>query len=72
MHEAAFGTSEGELFLFACAIKYAAAAGKTVHVTCGGGRNSSAGPDSKVSKDFSVEGVYRDTDHFVSRSRERR
>jgi hypothetical protein len=35
LHEKAFGMSGSELFLFACAIKYAAGAGKTVHVTCG-------------------------------------
>jgi hypothetical protein len=33
MHGEAFGTSEGELLLFACAIKYAMHRGKTVHVT---------------------------------------
>ena len=33
MHGEAFGTSERELFLFACAIKYATHKGKTVHVT---------------------------------------
>jgi hypothetical protein len=35
MHETAFAMSEGELFLFGCAIKYAAKSGKTVHVTHG-------------------------------------
>src|SRR4051812_29938847 len=38
LHEAAFGTSTHELFLFACAIKYAAAKGKNVHVASGTGR----------------------------------
>ncbi len=38
LHEAAFGTSTHELFLFACAIKYAAAKGKHVHVAAGSGR----------------------------------
>ena len=33
LHEAAFGTSGNELFLFACAIKYATQHGKAVHVT---------------------------------------
>jgi hypothetical protein len=37
LHEASFGTSTHELFLFACAIKYAAAKGKHVHVACGTG-----------------------------------
>jgi hypothetical protein len=36
LHEAAFGTSQRELFLFACAIKYAALEGKNVHIACGG------------------------------------
>jgi hypothetical protein len=38
LHEASFGTSTHELLLFACAIKYAAAKGKHVHVAAGGGR----------------------------------
>jgi hypothetical protein len=38
LHEASFGTSTHELFLFACAIKYAAAKGKHVHVASGTGR----------------------------------
>src|SRR5258708_28637700 len=38
LHEASFGTSTHELFLFACAIKYAAAKGKHVHVATGPGR----------------------------------
>jgi len=37
LHEASFGTSTHELFLFACAIKYAAARGKHVHVASGTG-----------------------------------
>lgn len=38
LHETAFGTSTHELFLFGCAIKYAAAKGKHVHVVSGTGR----------------------------------
>jgi hypothetical protein len=38
LHEASFGTSTHELLLFACAIKYAAAKGKHVHVAAGSGR----------------------------------
>jgi hypothetical protein len=38
LHEASFGSSTRELFLFACAIKYAAAKGKHVHVATGPGR----------------------------------
>src|SRR5258707_14615579 len=38
LHEASFGTSTRELYLFACAIKYAAAKGKHVHVASGTGR----------------------------------
>jgi hypothetical protein len=37
LHEASFGSSTRELFLFACAIKYAAAKGKHVHVATGPG-----------------------------------
>jgi len=37
LHEASFGNSTDELFLFACAIKYAAAKGKHVHVATGTG-----------------------------------
>src|SRR3954454_24116984 len=35
LHELAFGLSRGELFLLACAIKYAAHRGKNVHIVCG-------------------------------------
>lgn len=38
LHEASFGSSARELFLFACAIKYAAAKGKHVHVASGPGK----------------------------------
>jgi hypothetical protein len=38
LHEASFGSSARELFLFACAIKYAATKGKHVHVATGPGR----------------------------------
>jgi hypothetical protein len=38
LHEASFGSSTRELILFACAIKYAAAKGKHVHVATGPGR----------------------------------
>src|SRR5436309_914404 len=38
LHEASFGGSTRELFLFACAIKYAAAKGKHVHVAAGPGK----------------------------------
>jgi hypothetical protein len=38
LHEASFGSSTRELFLFACAIKYAAAKGKHVHVATGPGK----------------------------------
>jgi hypothetical protein len=38
LHEASFGTSTHELFLFACAIKYATSKGKHVHVATGAGR----------------------------------
>jgi len=37
LHEASFGNSTRELLLFACAIKYAAAKGKHVHVATGPG-----------------------------------
>ena len=54
MHEEAFGTSGGELFLFACAIKYATQKGKIVHVTCGG--------DAQVPPElaFGIEATYRE------------
>ena len=42
LHEASFGSSARELFLFACAIKYAAAKGKHVHVATGPGRTRRA------------------------------
>jgi hypothetical protein len=42
LHEGSFGTSTYELFLFACAIKYAAVKGKHVHVASGAGRTKRA------------------------------
>jgi len=44
LHELAFGTSDNELFLLACAIKYAAGRGKNVHIACG--RLQSRPPES--------------------------
>ena len=41
LHELAFGSSGHELLLFACAIKFAAANGKDVHVLCRKGDSSS-------------------------------
>jgi hypothetical protein len=38
LHEASFGRSTRELFLFACAIKYATAKGKHVHIATGPGK----------------------------------
>jgi len=58
LHEAAFGTSKGELFLFACAIKYAANMGKTIHVT--GGRSESGGSSALPVPKHAIEGTYRD------------
>jgi hypothetical protein len=58
LHEAAFGTSKGELFLFASAIKYAANMGKTVHVTCE--RIDSGGSSALQVPKHAIEGVYRD------------
>jgi hypothetical protein len=59
LHETAFGTTGEELFLFACAIKYAALRGKNVHIACGEGKSKTA-PESIVSS-VSVE-VYRERD----------
>jgi hypothetical protein len=58
MHEMAFGTSDGELFLFGCAIKYAASTGKTVHVTCG--QLSAAKPHGLPFHPASIDEIYRD------------
>jgi hypothetical protein len=58
LHEASFGTSSGELFLFACAIKYAAARGKHVHVASGSGRAKHA-PET-VLPSAALGSVYRE------------
>jgi hypothetical protein len=58
LHEAAFGTSTHELFLFACAIKYAASKGKHVHVASGTGRTKSQ-PETMLPSAF-VKTVYRE------------
>jgi hypothetical protein len=57
LHETAFGTSDGELFLFGCAIKYAAGAGKAVHVTCG--KDSTRGYRTPFPPP-SIQEIYRD------------
>ncbi len=58
LHEASFGSSTRELFLFACAIKYAAAKGKHVHVATGPGRVR-RGPET-VLPDAALGSVYRE------------
>jgi hypothetical protein len=60
LHEASFGTSTHELFLFACAIKYAAAKGKHVHVASGTGRTKRE-PETVVPS-ATLGSVYRE-DH---------
>jgi len=70
LHEAAFGMSGSELFLFACAIKYATQHGKTVHVTRD--RDTKDGsPESKIAKTFVVK-VFREAAATNSRSRRNR
>jgi hypothetical protein len=56
MHEAAFSSAGGDLFLLGCALKYAAHSGKTVHVTCGG----KAGRSGPALRSVSFEAVYRE------------
>jgi hypothetical protein len=62
LHEASFGTSTRELLLFACAIKYAAAKGKHVHVATGPGRIKRA-PET-VLPDAALGVVYREDTYF--------
>jgi hypothetical protein len=57
LHEASFGTSTHELFLFACAIKYAASKGKHVHVATGPGRIRRQ--PEKVLPETTLGSVYR-------------
>jgi hypothetical protein len=59
LHEASFGTSAHELFLFACAIKYAASKGKHVHVASGTGQTKSA-PETMLPS-AKLGTVYRET-----------
>ncbi len=57
LHELAFGSSAREMLLFACAIKFAAANGKNVHVACG----KSDTPKSEKGVPLRVVGkVYRE------------
>src|SRR6266704_2218056 len=58
LHEASFGRSTRELFLFACAIKYAAAKGKHVHVAAGSGRTKRT--PEKVLPSATLGTVYRE------------
>jgi hypothetical protein len=58
LHEASFGSSTRELFLFACAIKYAAAKGKHVHVATGPGRTRRA-PETLL-PEAALGSVYRE------------
>jgi hypothetical protein len=59
LHETSFGTSADELFLFACAIKYAAAKGKHVHVAAGTGKAEQV-PEMVV-RSAALGKVYRET-----------
>lgn len=55
LHELAFGSSLRELVLFACAIKFAAANGKNIHVVCGkADRSLSRKPSGPVYRDVIV------------------
>jgi hypothetical protein len=56
MHEEAFGTSIGELVLLACAVKYAAQAGKSVHVAAGNTSKAS----QPTNQPNTVEAIYRE------------
>jgi len=58
LHEASFGSSTLELFLFACAIKYAAAKGKHVHVATGPRRTRRA-PET-VLPEAALGSLYRE------------
>src|SRR3954453_20762192 len=58
LHEASFGNSTRELFLFACAIKYAAAKGKHVHVATGSGKTRRA-PETLL-PEAALGSVYRE------------
>jgi len=58
LHEASFGTSANELFLFACAIKYAAAKGKHVHVAAGTGKTKHS--PEMVLRSAELGSVYRE------------
>jgi len=69
LHELAFGMSGRELLLFACAIKYAAAKGKNVHVVCGRADGSQAAEGAVPEARFA--GQYRDTPPSTSSPRPR-
>ena len=58
LHELAFGSSGRELLLFACAIKFAAANGKNVHVLCSKGDSSSPRKARSAMRDKTA--VYRE------------
>jgi hypothetical protein len=69
LHEASFGTSTHELLLFACAIKYAAAKGKYVHVAAGNGR---ARHEPEAVLKAPLGAVYRENAAGKHRTRTRR
>ena len=58
LHELAFGGSSRELLLFACAIKFAAANGKDIHVLCGKGDASTPQKARSAMRDRTA--VYRE------------
>jgi hypothetical protein len=66
LHEASFGTSTHELLLFACAIKYAAAKGKHVHVATGPGKTRHA-PETLL-PDARLGVVYREENPLKRRA----
>jgi len=70
LHEASFGSSTRELFLFACAIKYAAAKGKHVHVATGPGKTRLT-PEALLSG-ATLGSVYREENPLKRRTPVRR
>jgi len=70
LHEASFGSSTPELFLFACAIKYAAAKGKHVHVATGPGNNRRA--TETLLPEAELGSVYREQGPLTRREPVRR
>jgi|ERR1043165_5278499 hypothetical protein len=64
LHESAFGRSNNELLLLACAIKYAALSKKTIHIASGEHAEQTA-PEFSTRKDSAIRTFHEKAAHHT-------